>query len=61
MNASENTKEIIRNEIKMIHARIKDTRELYEELVSLSDNLHNKLIALEIEDGLLREMIFESP
>ena len=61
MNASENTKEIIRNEIKMIHARIKDTRELYVELVSLCDNLHNKLIALEIEDGLLREMIFESP
>jgi len=57
-SVSKNTKQIIRDEIKIIQARIKDKRATCQKLVGLCANLHNELSSLEaIEHGLKRDLI----
>jgi hypothetical protein len=59
MNASKNTKQTIRNEIKIIQARIKDTHKIHEEINRFCDNLGNELGALMITEEILKQDLKE--
>ena len=57
MNALKNTNEIIRQEIKITQARIKDQRKAHKKLVSLCNEVFHELNYLEaIEDKLKKEL-----
>ena len=49
----------IRNEIKIIQARIKDTHKIHEEINRFCDNLSNELGALMITEEILKQDLKE--
>jgi hypothetical protein len=59
MNASRNTKQTIRNEIKIIQARIKDNNKIYIKINCLCNGLWNELESLEIIEARLKQDLKE--
>ena len=59
MKASRNTKQAIRNEIKIIQARIKDNNKIYIKINCLCNSLWNELESLEIIEARLKQDLKE--